>query len=255
MTASTLLIYGKIRKGDAATFSALADDVAKDRCPMVGSLQNPVPMIFIKLDSLGGDVMESLSIGREVRRRFMSTGVRMECDSACVFILMAGVNRGGGGKIGLHRPAFDPAFFADLSPTAARNRYNTLVEQLRQYYVDEMGGSPEAFRIIMTTSSTSIRYLSQDEMLALGIVGQDPAWAEYNEALFIQHYGRERWAVIAPCLENSKGGRDFARCETEAYRLYPDAMPPDPWGVAKTAPAPAFDASKPFEVEPEQKAR
>ena len=146
---------------------------------MVGSPLNPVPMIFVKLDSQGGNIMEALAIGREIRRRFMVTGVpyaNMECDSACVFVLMAGVNRIGGGKIGLHRPAFDPAFFADLSPTAARSRYNTLVEQLRQYYVDEMGGSPEAFRIIMTTPSTSIRYLSQDEMLALGIVGEDPAW-------------------------------------------------------------------------------
>jgi len=222
-TSSALLIHGEIRKGDASAFTTLADELARDtRCPMVGSPLNPVPMIFVKLDSQGGNIMEALAIGREIRRRFMVTGVpyaNMECDSACVFVLMAGVNRIGGGKIGLHRPAFDPAFFADLSPTAARSRYNTLVEQLRQYYVDEMGGSPEAFRIIMTTPSTSIRYLSQDEMLALGIVGEDPAWAEYNEAQFIQRYGRERWAAIAACLKNS---RDFARCEAEGYRLHPN---------------------------------
>jgi hypothetical protein len=152
-TSSALLIHGEIRKGDATTFTTLADELARDTsCPMVGSPLNPVPMIFVKLDSQGGDIIEALAIGREIRRRFMVTGVpnaNMECDSACVFALMAGVNRIGGGKIGLHRPAFDPAFFADLSPTAARSRYNTLVEQLRQYYVDEMGGSPEAFRIIM----------------------------------------------------------------------------------------------------------
>jgi hypothetical protein len=221
-TSSELLIHGEIRKGDATTFATLADELAKDtRCAMAGTALNPVPFIFVKLDSQGGNIIEALAIGREIRRRFMVTGVvpNMECDSACVFVLMAGVNRIGGGKIGLHRPAFDPAFFADLSPTAARNRYNTLVEQLRQYYVDEMGGSTEAFRIIMTTPSTSIRYLSQGEMLAFGIVGEDPAWAEYNEAQFIQRYGRERWAVIAACLKNS---RDFARCEAEAYRLYPD---------------------------------
>jgi len=135
------------------------------------------------------------------------------------FVLMAGVVRHGDGKIGLHRPAFDPAFFANLSPTTARDRYDSLVENLRQYYVDEMGGSPEAFRIMMTTPSTEMRYLSSDEKSKLGIVGEDPAWAEYEEAQFIQRFGRERWAVMTACRND---GREFEACVAEAYRFYPD---------------------------------
>ena len=143
-----------------------------------------------------------------------------ECDSACVFVLIAGVDRVGyDGKVGLHRPAFDPAFFAGLSPTAARARYNSLAENLRQYYVDEMGGSPEAFRMMMTTPSTSIRFLSTRELLELGVMGEDPAWAEYNEAQFIERYGRQRWAVIRACL---KDGHEFNPCEAKAYALYPE---------------------------------
>ena len=106
-TSSALLIHGEIRKGDATTFTTLADELARDtNCPMVGSPLNPVPMIFVKLNSQGGNIIEALAIGREIRRRFMVTGVphaNMECDSACVFVLMAGVDRIGGGKIGLHR--------------------------------------------------------------------------------------------------------------------------------------------------------
>ena len=187
---------------------------------MLGTPPNGVPMIFVKLDSPGGDVIEALAIGREVRRRFMTTGVvrNTECDSACVFVLIAGIHRGGDGRVGLHRPAFDPAFFAGLSPTAARDRYNSLAENLRQYYVDEMGGSPEAFRMMMTTASTSIRYLSTSEMWELGVIGEDPAWAEYSEAQFIERYGRERWAVITACL---KDGREFNSCVARAYDLYP----------------------------------
>jgi hypothetical protein len=221
-TSSELLIHGEIRKGDATRFTRMADELSKDtNCPMLGSPPNGVPFIFVKLDSPGGDIIEALAIGREVRRRFMLTGVvrNMECDSACVFILAAGVERVGDGKVGLHRPAFDPAFFAGLSPTAAHDRYTSLVENLRQYYVDEMGGSPEAFRIMMTTASTSIRYLSLSEMLELGIIGEDPAWAEYNEAQSIQRYGRERWAIITACL---KDGREFNPCVAEAYRSYPE---------------------------------
>jgi hypothetical protein len=221
-TSSELLIHGEIDKGDATRFTGMADELGKDtNCPRVGSPPNGVPAIFVKLDSRGGDIIEALAIGREVRRRFMTTGVvrNMECDSACVFILAAGVERVGDGTVGLHRPAFDPTFFAGLSPTAARDRYNSLVENLRQYYIEQMGGSPEAFQIMMITSSTSIRYLSLSEMLELRIIGEDPAWAEYNEAQFIQRYGRERWTVITACL---KDGREFNPCVAEAYRLYPE---------------------------------
>lgn len=115
MTSSELLIRGEIHKGDATTFTGMADQLGKDtHCPMLGSPPNGVPFIFAKLDSPGGDIIEALAIGREVRRRFMLTGVvrKMECDSACVFILAAGVERVGDGKVGLHRPAFDPTFFA-----------------------------------------------------------------------------------------------------------------------------------------------
>ena len=139
--------------------------------------------------------MEALAIGREVRQRFLTTfvGQNMECDSACVFILVAGVDRyAKAGKVGLHRPAFDPGYFAGLSPTAARDRYNSMVETLRHYYVEEMGGSSEAFRQIMVTPSISVRYLLPGEIALLGISGEDPATAEYDEAQMIQRYGRER---------------------------------------------------------------
>jgi len=92
-TSSELLIQGEIRKGDATRFIRMADELGKDtNCPMLGSMPNVVPFIFVKLDSSGGDIIEALAIGREVRRRFMLTGVvrNMECDSACVFILAPG---------------------------------------------------------------------------------------------------------------------------------------------------------------------
>ena len=74
--------------------------------------------------------------------------------------------------------------------------------------------------MMMTTPSTSVRYLSSEEVLTLGFVGEDAAWVEYNEAQFIQRYGRERWAIISACLKNDS--HEFARCEAEGYRLYPE---------------------------------
>jgi len=60
-TSSELLIHGEIGKGDAATFAKIADELGKDAlCPMLGTPPNGVPMIFVKLDSPGGDVIEAL---------------------------------------------------------------------------------------------------------------------------------------------------------------------------------------------------
>jgi hypothetical protein len=119
---TVIQISGKIRKGDAEGFVRIADDVAS-REKWANAAQKQV-----RLNSRGGDILEALAIGREVRRRSMSTGVWQgdECDSACVFILIAGVDRYGGGKVGLHRPAFDPATFVGMGEIAARDRYNGL---------------------------------------------------------------------------------------------------------------------------------
>jgi hypothetical protein len=222
VSGAQIRIIGEVHKGAAAIFTKLADGLAQDTsCPMLGSPPNGVPFIQVLLDSQGGDVMEALDIGREVRRRFGFTTVvpNAGCSSACVFVLVAGVERMVLGKIGLHRPAFDPAFFSGLSPTDAREKYNFLLEKLRHYFVDEMGGSPEAFRLMMATESGSIRYLSTNEISDWGIAGDDPAFAEYSDAQMIQRYGRERWAVIVAC---TGAGRQMSSCEEEAYRRYPE---------------------------------
>jgi hypothetical protein len=59
---STLLIHGEIRKGDAATFTTKADELAKNTRCLLGSPPNGVPFIFVKLDSPGGDIIESLAV-------------------------------------------------------------------------------------------------------------------------------------------------------------------------------------------------
>jgi hypothetical protein len=187
--------------------------------------------MLVSLDSRGGDVMEALAIGREVRARFMYTQILNgeQCSSACVFILIAGVDRHAEfGKIGLHRPAFDPEYFANLSPSEARDRYNSVVETLQRYYVEEMGGSPEAFRLIMSTPSRSARYLSTKEIFDLNLTGQDPADGEYNDASLVQLYGRERWPVIDACYE-----RIFKACAELAIKRSLERTPAQDWDRTK----------------------
>jgi hypothetical protein len=214
-----ILIHSEIKKGDFAAFLKVADrlsETLRDRA-------DPVPFILVKLDSPGGDVAEAMQIGRLIRQRFMNTMVdeQQECASACILILMAGVARmpQPSAHIGLHRPRFDPAYFADLAPEEAHAKYNALVEDLRKYFIDEMGGNEDVFRLMLSTPSDHVRFLSFGEMQKFGLFGTDPAWDEYSEAQSTKRFGARRWQFIKQCVQSSGGGRS---CVQKAYEQYPD---------------------------------
>jgi hypothetical protein len=147
--------------------------------------------INIFIDSQGGDVAEAMKIGRFVRNALVTVTVSGEdvrpssprlrhCYSACVLILIAaaqrdlgddnaffteagnGVWEDVGGRlqlkktpvIGIHRPYFDGAVYARLSPEQARAKYALLEKDVRDY-LREMG-APESFVTQM------FRYASND---------------------------------------------------------------------------------------------
>ena len=213
----TILIHSEIKRGDLADFARAADKIREVTRYKV----NDVPHIFVDLDTPGGDVMEALRIGRITRDRFMSTRVlpARQCVSACVFILMAGSSRYPtySARVGLHRPRFDPSYFANMAAENARSKYNALVEELRKYFF-EMGGTEEGFHIMLSTPSDRVRYLTIAEVDKFGFSGHDPSWQELNDAKFVERYGEIRWRLIKPCAEKSG---DLKSCEKKAYELYP----------------------------------
>lgn len=76
-----IIIQGPITEGDGSDFYALAERY---------------PHASVALDSPGGNVMEALSIGSEIRLRGFTTfivGGDMQCYSACALIWVAGVRR------------------------------------------------------------------------------------------------------------------------------------------------------------------
>ncbi len=185
-----ILIHSEIKKGDFAAFKKAADRIKL----IVKNAYGPVPLINVELDTPGGDVVEAVQIGRLIHERFMMTLVKpeRECASACVFILSAGATRvpTPASHVVIHRPRLDPTYFANLSPEEARIRYNTLLAELRKYYVDEINGSEEVFRLIMSTPSDQARLLTYEELQRFGVAGYDPAWEEYTEARQIKDTGR-----------------------------------------------------------------
>lgn len=177
---AVIRIDGPIRAGEDVMFRTVADQAAR---ATQGRL-NGAPFIFVDLSSSGGDVAASLRIGLLIRDRAMITRVDGECDSACAFILMAGVSRSIRDRdiVGLHRPTFPASEFADLPTQEATAKYNAMVEQVRAYWF-AMGGTPEAWRIIMLTASTDLYPVrGYREALDLGLAGDDPAWRELSIA-------------------------------------------------------------------------
>jgi ATP-dependent protease ClpP protease subunit len=115
----TILIHSEIKTGDFTDFQKAADRIRL----IEKDTYKPVPLIQVRLDSPGGDVMEAIRIGRLIHERFMHTVVmpERECASACVFILAAGVLRIPTQKahVAVHRPRFDPTYFAALAARGA----------------------------------------------------------------------------------------------------------------------------------------
>jgi hypothetical protein len=214
---ATILLHSEIKKGDSMAFGHAADKLKS----VTRFTQYNVPVIHVQLDSPGGDVMEAIGIGRLVRDRFMHTRVETtkQCVSACVLVHIAGVSRwvAETARIGLHRPKFDSIYFAGLTPQNARKKYHALVDDLRKYFFS-MGASDETFRIMLSTPSDVVRYLTIAELERLGFRGDDPAWEEIGDAWWVERYGEPRSRVIKPCFQKSG---DLVGCERKAYERYP----------------------------------
>jgi ATP-dependent protease ClpP protease subunit len=215
----TIEVNGTINTGDATKFSADAAEITRHPHLWVDRI-NGTPYIVVMLNSTGGNVKEAMEIGRMVRHGSMSTFVEAgtECDSACALILVAGVRRTVSGKIGLHRPTFDPKLFAGLSESTARDQYNAMINRVRDYFINEMGGSLEAFRQMINTPSSSIRYLTSYELYDLGLAGEDPAFAEHSDARLIDRLGREGFAAYQRCLPLRDDMQ--TKCVVEVIRRY-----------------------------------
>ena len=221
-------IRSEIKKRDFDTFermttsAAVACDQVCAFSPKCKDFCSKNLSVLVDLDSPGGDVIEAMRIGRLIHQRFMNTSVLRgrQCASACVFMLQAGVVRipAVGSRVGLHRPKFDAAYFADLTPDQARRTYEAMVGNLRKYFIGEMGGSDEAFRLIMTTPSDQLRVLTYDEMVHLGLNGIETSYDEYNDAQMVKKYGQARWSFIKACVGSSA---DLDGCEKRAYSRYP----------------------------------
>jgi len=127
----------------------------------------------ISVNSTGGDVLESIQIGRLIRQLRMDVSVykpsgstfEIKCLSACMNIRIAGINglasddfnfiRYG---LGVHRPSFDDEYFAGLSSSEAEALYLKYENEVKAYMI-EMGASQGLIDLTFNTPSSDIHML------------------------------------------------------------------------------------------------
>jgi len=145
------------------------------------------------ITSHGGEVIEAIKIGRFIRKASLQVSAQQFCDSACVFILAAGIERDVNAMIGLHRPAYGKKYFSGLSAPDAEKKYRELDVFVRTYLID-MNVPTNLIDRMMSTKSSDVDRVAPNIFEAM-IGKHAPAYQEW---------------VIAKCGELSKSEeRDF----------------------------------------------
>lgn len=200
-----ILIYGKITDADVSSVKAFA--------PLVTS--SAVNMgLLVFLNSPGGDVVASIRIGTFLRDAKAITWIWPgdTCNSACVFLVAAGVKRVVSAPLGLHRPTFESAMFAKLSAKDAEKLYGDLIVRSREYFRD-MGIEDKLFSDMLRVPSQKLRMVDQAYAQEVKLFGDDPAHEEWERARDIQKYGLEhvkQWDLLLDCLNS---GNSYDVCK------------------------------------------
>lgn len=203
-------IVGEIISGDLTRLQiAIAEYKNK-----FGKNLNPL----VLLNSPGGNVSEALKMGRLLRTIMAVTIVDgdMQCNSSCVFLLSGGVQRivFSNGLIGLHRPRFEYEHFGNLQPDAAKNEYAALVQRCTDY-MEEMGIPSGVFEKMLKTPSQDINFIDQEVADAMGLLGNDPAWEEWERARQVNSKGLEAVQAMDRLISCYSKGSDYSVCDSK----------------------------------------
>lgn len=144
----------------------------------------------VLLSSRGGDVLEAIRIGRLMRKGLVTMVVldlpanglvndarSATCESACFLVLAGGVERLSPEPIGIHRPYYDPSYFAGLTADEATSKYKSLDNMVRSYLL-EMNVPTKTIDTMMERASDKMSYYETFEILPQ----KAPAYEEWIKA-------------------------------------------------------------------------
>ena len=129
--------------------------------------------VVLKLDSNGGSLAAALEIGRLIRAHQITVLVSEKCLSACVFVLMGGVQRyhERGSRVGVHQ------FYSDRILQNLDKKEFTGGEQIRQQmllgqllsFASEMGVDSALIGLASRTLPINMHILSEQELITYGL--------------------------------------------------------------------------------------
>lgn len=215
MPECPIVLRGKIVEGDAD----------KLRKVLIQAPKRSDAYRYLVLDSRGGDMLEAFKLAEIVRGTLLETrnfldlhdlqNTSYPCVSACAIVLMTGTRRTfsslGSGKLGLHRPFFDPRFYSSADQRTITSAQHAAMKKTREFLVDE-GVSQRLVDEMMNRSSQDIYWVSWQDWSAE--IRTEAAW---YEELFIARCKPDLGAFRRYMDASMRGGKGV---EDEAKKRY-----------------------------------
>ncbi len=166
-----VLAQGEIKSGDTEALKKIIEKIEK-----FAALKTQIGMIVF--DSKGGNVQESLKMGRYIRSRQFATFVTHDsiCASACIFAYSGGVFRVPVGPLIIH--SFYSKEFEDTGNyTEADKKYNIMADEIEKY-LKEMRINRTLLDKIISIPHFTNKTLTLEENENFGLFGMDPVYAQ-----------------------------------------------------------------------------
>lgn len=175
---SGIFIDGGIDVGDAAKFQKAVSEIKKKLAKKNCSSSD----IHVRLNSIGGNVDESILIGNEIRKNMFATVVLegANCYSSCVLIYASGVNRFPIGRLGIHRPYFT-SIKAGQTPEEVRASRESVNKKIRNY-LDYLDVPTSLLDEMLAYPPEKMKILSEQELIKFRLTGKDATQDEIETA-------------------------------------------------------------------------
>ena len=205
-------ISGDIRQTDVASLAAAFPQARRTARSFTHSGE-PVVRVFV--NSRGGEVLAAIQMGQLIRSQAAEVWVdkNAECSSACIFILAGGVSRIAipGAKLGIHRPFFRPEEFAGLSHELSQKKYSELAGGVKNYLA-AMGVADTFYDAMIQVPSRKIEYITEAFAESTRLLGDDPAYQEWQRAKDQKALGNERLEKLERYIDCVNGGKPDNEC-------------------------------------------
>ena len=197
--------------------------------PSAGDDSIPAGFIVL-LDSVGGDGMAGIEIGRLLRKANAHVFVNGECSSACILVLAGGVVRGAPTfSIGIHQARITLSSDAGVIKKEVNANEDPIAKSLlakfdasAKTYFSDMDIPPELFVAMQSHPSKRVYRLSSQEITNYGLNGIEPNYLMQRAQMYAQRPGR--WPkdsdelmrrtskVSTECMLHDNNPVDFTKC-------------------------------------------